>query len=66
MERRAHRRLRLAARGPLALRFYVRNLAGTVASRHGHLAIDPSGTIADTQDYMVRPRTVGVGVDYAF
>ncbi len=52
--------------GPLAVRVYARNLTDTRASRHGHLNIDPSGTIAYTDDFMVQPRTVGVGVDYSF
>jgi iron complex outermembrane recepter protein len=54
------------ARAPVVLRVFVRNLADIRASRHGHLGIDPTGTIARTEDFMVRPRTVGLGVDYAF
>ena len=54
------------AKGPLALRAYARNLADIRASRHGHLSVDPSGTIANTDDYMVLPRTIGIGIDYSF
>ncbi len=54
------------AKAPLVLRVFVRNLADIRASRHGHLGIDPTGTVGRTEDFMVRPRTVGVGADYSF
>jgi iron complex outermembrane recepter protein len=53
------------AKGPLALRVFVRNVADVRASRHSHFGVDATRTVARTEDYMVRPRTVGVGMDYA-
>jgi hypothetical protein len=54
------------AKGALALRIFARNLADTRASMHGRLATDPTATIAYTEDYLVQPRTIGVGIDYTF
>ena len=56
------------ARGPLALEVFARNVADTEASRHGHFGVDTTGAIAvaGTEDYMVQPRTIGIGFDYAF
>jgi iron complex outermembrane recepter protein len=54
------------ATGSMVLRVYARNLTDTRASRHGHLNIDPSGTMGYNEDFMVQPRTAGVGVDYSF
>jgi outer membrane receptor protein involved in Fe transport len=53
------------AKGSLALRVFVRNLADTRASKTGHIWTDPTAAVY-TEDYLVQPRTIGVGIDYAF
>ena len=58
--------MRASRQGRWRCEFFARNLTDTRASRHGHLDFDPTGTIAYTEDFMVQPRTIGVGVDYSF
>ncbi len=55
------------AKGPLALRVFARNLTDSRASRHGHPpSIDPTTMIAGWEAFVVQPRTIGIGIDYAF
>jgi iron complex outermembrane recepter protein len=53
------------AKGALALQVFARNLADTRASLHGRISTDTSG-VTHTEDYLVQPRTIGVGIDYRF
>jgi iron complex outermembrane recepter protein len=53
------------AKGALTLRAFAQNLADTRASMHGHIATDPTGA-THTEDFLVQPRTIGVGIDYTF
>ena len=55
------------SKGPLTLRSFVRNLTDSHASRHSHPpSIDPTTMIAQWGAYVVQPRTIGIGLDYAF
>ena len=55
------------SKGPLTLRTFIRNLTDSHASRHSNnIYIDPTTMIAHFDSYVVQPRTIGIGVDYAF
>ena len=55
------------SKGPLTLRTFARNLSDSHASRHSHPPyVDPTTMIAQWGAYVVQPRTIGIGVDYAF
>jgi outer membrane receptor protein involved in Fe transport len=55
------------SKGPLTLRTFVRNLTDSHASRHSNnIYVDPTTMIAQFDAYVVQPRTIGLGVDYAF
>jgi iron complex outermembrane receptor protein len=54
------------SKGPLTLRSFVRNLTDSHASWHDHdPTIDPSTMVAKGDAFIVQPRTIGIGVDYA-
>ena len=55
------------SKGPLTLRSFIRNLSDSHASRHSNnIRVDPTTMIAQFDSYVVQPRTIGIGVDYAF
>jgi hypothetical protein len=55
------------SKGPLTLRTFVRNLTDSHGSRHSNnIYIDPTTMIAHFDTYIVQPRTIGIGVVYAF
>jgi len=55
------------SKGPLTLRAFARNLSDSRASRHSHPpGIDPATMIAEWETFVVQPRTIGIGIDYAF
>jgi iron complex outermembrane receptor protein len=53
------------AKGPLAFKVYARNFFDTRAALHSNLSGEnSSGVPVQQEDYILQPRTIGIGVDY--
>jgi hypothetical protein len=54
------------ARGPLAVKFFARNLADKRAYLNSSVIVNDYNTPVQVENYLLQPRTVGIGFDYAF
>jgi iron complex outermembrane receptor protein len=55
-----------AARGPLAVRIFARNLTDRRAILQSNVIVDHADTPVQIEHYLLQPRTIGVGLDYTF
>jgi iron complex outermembrane recepter protein len=55
-----------ASKGPLTLRFFVRNLTDERASINTFAILDASGMANEIVNKLLQPRTVGIGASYNF
>ncbi len=54
------------ARGPLSLKLFARNLADKRAYLNSDVIVNDYNTPVQIEHYILQPRTLGVGFDYAF
>ncbi len=54
------------ARGPLSLKFFARNLTDKRAYLNSSVIVNDYNTPVQVENYVLQPRTLGVGFDYAF
>ena len=54
------------ARGPLALRAFVRNLTDTRGKLSAFVQGDSDSPPASIEERILQPRSIGVGFEYAF
>ena len=55
-----------ATRGPLSLKLFARNLMDKRAVVQSNVIVDHADTPVQIEQYLLQPRTVGVGFDYSF
>jgi outer membrane receptor protein involved in Fe transport len=55
-----------AAKGPLSVRLFARNLGDKRAFLQSYVIVDHADTPVQIEHYVLQPRTVGAGFDYAF
>ena len=55
-----------AAKGPLTVRFFARNLTDRRAFLQSNVIVDHTNTPVQIEHYVIQPRTLGLGVDYTF
>ena len=53
-------------RGPLSLKFFARNLTDKRADLNSNVIVNDYNTPVQIEHYILQPRTVGAGFDYAF
>jgi len=53
-------------RGPLSVKFFARNLADKRAYLNSLVIVNDYNTPVQVENYVLQPRTVGVGFDYVF
>jgi iron complex outermembrane receptor protein len=54
------------ARGPLSLKFFARNLADKRVYLNSSVIVNDYNTPVQIENYVLQPRTVGIGFDYTF
>jgi iron complex outermembrane recepter protein len=54
------------ARGPLSLKLFVRNLTNKRAELNSDVVVNDYNTPVQIEHYILQPRTLGIGFDYAF
>jgi iron complex outermembrane receptor protein len=54
------------ARGPLSLKFFARNLTDKRAYLNSSVIVNDYNTPVQVVNYVLQPRTVGIGFDYTF
>jgi len=54
------------ARGPLSLKFFARNLTDKRAYLNSNVIVNDYNTPVQIEHYVLQPRTLGLGFDYAF
>jgi outer membrane receptor protein involved in Fe transport len=54
------------ARGPLSLKFFARNLLDKRAYLNSNVIVNEFNTPVQVENYVLQPRTVGIGFDYIF
>jgi outer membrane receptor protein involved in Fe transport len=54
------------ARGPLSLKFFARNLTDKRAYLNSEVIVNDYNTPVQMENYILQPRTVGIGFDYTF
>jgi iron complex outermembrane receptor protein len=55
-----------AARGPLSVKLFARNLTDRRAYLQSNVVLDHTDTLAQIDHYVLQPRTIGLGFDYTF
>jgi len=53
------------AKDRLAIKVFARNLLDTRAALHNHIIGDDAGVPTQAEDYILQPRTIGVGFDFS-
>ena len=53
-------------RGPLSLKFFARNLTDNRAGLNTDVIVNDYNTPVQIENYILQPRTLGVGLDYLF
>jgi outer membrane receptor protein involved in Fe transport len=54
------------ARGPLSLKFFARNLTDKRGYLNSTVIVNDYNTPVQVENYVLQPRTVGIGFDYTF
>lgn len=55
-----------AARGPLSVKLFARNLTDRRAYLQSNVVLDHTDTLVQIDHYVLQPRTIGLGFDYTF
>ena len=54
------------ARGPLSLKFFARNVTDKRADLNSDVIVNDFNTPVQIENYILQPRTLGIGLDYLF